>query len=110
VSEHHKAVLFFRVYDELFATADPPEAMPTAYRCQFRSFDTYIKLGRWRLVGHDPSTKGDKVASRYVTASGLFEGDKRLRDRRPGELDTVDIFVAHSYASAEKMLRQEFGV
>jgi hypothetical protein len=72
VSEPHKGVLFLRVNDELFAAAEAPEILPKAFRFQFRTVDTYIKVGRWHLVGHAPSTKGDKVASRYVTASLTF--------------------------------------
>lgn len=109
VSEHHKGVLFFRAYDVVVKAAEMPETLPSGSRCQFRSFDKYIKSGRWTVAGHDPSTKGDKIASRYVTASGLFEGDKRLRNRRPGELETIDTFVVHSDVSAEKLLRAAFG-
>ncbi|MFM2421933.1 MAG: Immunity protein 26 [Pseudomonadota bacterium] len=110
VSEYHRGVLFFRVYNEVFPSAEAPAKLPSQYRGQFQSFVAYIQSGRWQVVGHDPVTKGDKEASRYVTASGLFERDKRLRDVRDSDREKILPLIIHSYASAEKLLREGFGV
>ncbi len=54
VSEYHRGVLFFRVYNEVFPSAEAPAKLPAEYRGQFQSFVAYIQSGRWQWLAMIP--------------------------------------------------------
>ena len=109
VSVDYKGLALFRVYDSVRPSAAEFECLST-YRCQFRAYADKIESSHWKVVGHYPSKVGDKKASRYITAEGLYEGDARIRDVRDSDFDTLMPMSICMNSAAEHELRKKFGV